>query len=168
MGAAKGYNQCPWDARAPCATAISAAGHLDLLRWLMDNGCPWEARDLCISAAVGGRIDVLVYLQQKGLLTSAAPLTNMLDYAGAKDRLAAMQWLREQGAEWPTAHRRHRWSGETLEWAIAAGFTPLLLENQNLTWGKLAAAAAAAVVGTVAVAVAGAVALVMNGSSLDW
>jgi hypothetical protein len=56
-----------------------------------DNGCPWEARDLCISAAVGGRIDVLVYLQQKGLLTSAALLTNMLDYAGAKDRLAAMQ-----------------------------------------------------------------------------
>jgi hypothetical protein len=58
--------QCPWDAPAPCATAIPAAGHLDLLRWLMDNGCPWEARDLCISAAVGGRIDVLVYLQQKG------------------------------------------------------------------------------------------------------
>jgi hypothetical protein len=31
---------CPWDERAVMRAA--EGGHLELLRWLMENGCPWN------------------------------------------------------------------------------------------------------------------------------
>jgi hypothetical protein len=48
-------------------------------------------------------VPVLSYLQQ--LATAALPeqwlLASMLFIAGASNQLAAAQWLRAQGAEWP-------------------------------------------------------------------
>jgi hypothetical protein len=99
-------------------------GHVDLLRWLVDNGCPWVARDLCIAAAIGGCVEVLTYLQQQGILTCTAALTDLLDLTGSSNKLAAAQWLREQGAGWPTTYDHHPWSGAVLEWAIGEGFIP--------------------------------------------
>jgi hypothetical protein len=116
--------QCPWDFVSTRRAA--EGGHIDLLRWLMDNGCPWRANELCVSAAQGGSVQVLMYLQQRGLamFTTAAMLTDMLDYAGAFNRLAAAQWSREQGAEWPTVLRFGVWGSDVLAWAVAEGFTP--------------------------------------------
>jgi hypothetical protein len=113
--------QCPWDANSTSNAATY--GHVSVLRWLVDNGCPWDARELYTCATVGGRVDVLVYLQEVGSLTIEV-LTELLDYAGAYEQPAAAKWLREQGAAWPTVFKRYHWTGEVLAWAIAEGFKP--------------------------------------------
>jgi hypothetical protein len=114
--------QCPWNASSTWAAA--EVGNVDLLRWLSDNGCPWGNRELWRSGLHSGSVDVLAYLQQQGLLTSAARLAEMLDWAGFCNDLAVAKWLREQDAEWPTEYRWQPWSDEVLQWAIAEGFTP--------------------------------------------
>jgi hypothetical protein len=86
--------QCPWDTYSVVNAAFS--GHLDLLMWLMDNGCPWYARFLRTSAARGGSLEVMAYLQQQGILTSVAEFTDMLNYAAKYDRLDAAKWLRSK------------------------------------------------------------------------
>jgi hypothetical protein len=111
--------QCPW-----CADSTEAAarcGHADLLRWLMDNGCPWDNRNLYCAAANGGTIEVLAYLQQQGLLTSASVISDMLGSAACYGKLAVAKWLRAQGAAWPTTLRW--WHSEVLAWARAEGCT---------------------------------------------
>eukprot|EP00953_Heterococcus_sp_UTEX-ZZ885_P040205 20562-Heterococcus_DN1.PRE.3 len=116
--------QCPWDTSS--TNSAARAGDVDLLTWLVNNGCPWEARKLCMSAAWSGSIDVLTYLQELGLLTSTALLTDMLDRAASGfifNRLAAAKWLREQGAEWPMVFAYNPWRNKVLEWATAEGFT---------------------------------------------
>jgi hypothetical protein len=67
---------------------------------------------------------VLFQQQRLPLLSSIAMLTEMLDYAGANNKLAAAKWLREHGAAWPTVFTQRRWTGAVLEWAVAEGFTP--------------------------------------------
>jgi hypothetical protein len=110
--------QCPWNKYSTrCAAHF---GHVDLLRWLIANGCDWNASDVCLAAAQGGQIAVLVYMQQQSLLSSAARLTRTLACAGCHNKLAAAQWLRAQGAEWPAVFKR-QWSSEVLAWARAEG-----------------------------------------------
>jgi hypothetical protein len=118
--------QCPWDT---CSVGNAAFhGHIDLLRWLVDNGCPFYARFLCVSAARGGSVAVLAYMQQQGMLTSVAVLTDMLNFAARYNNLAAAKWLRERGAEWPTKIKRNcPWSNEVLEWARTEGCTTITL-----------------------------------------
>jgi Ankyrin repeats (3 copies) len=107
--------QCPW---GKCSPQVAAQhGHVDLLRWLLDNGCPCNASSVSESAARGGSVEVCMYIQQQGLLTSAALLTDMLNTAGSCNKLAVAKWLRHQGAQWPTAFRHGFWSGELLAWA---------------------------------------------------
>eukprot|EP00953_Heterococcus_sp_UTEX-ZZ885_P016771 9409-Heterococcus_DN1.PRE.3 len=60
---------------------------------------------------------------QRGFLTSTALLTQTLDVDACHNKLAAAQWLREQGAEWPTALSLRYWKGEVLAWARAEGCT---------------------------------------------
>jgi hypothetical protein len=113
---------CPWGTDSTSTAA--AHGHVQLLDWLIDNGCPWDEHQLCMAAAQGGSVEVLAHLQQQGLLTSTALLTEALDGAAWLSKLPAAKWLREQGAEWPTAFRQQRsWSYEVLAWARAEGCT---------------------------------------------
>eukprot|EP00953_Heterococcus_sp_UTEX-ZZ885_P002701 1976-Heterococcus_DN1.PRE.2 len=69
----------------------------------------------------------MLYLQQQseGAQWSTELLTDMLSCAGKWDKLAAAQWLRQQGAEWPDRVRtgRRKWTGAVLQWAIAEGCT---------------------------------------------
>jgi hypothetical protein len=113
--------QCPWSAQTCFCAAVD--GHVDTLRWLHENGCPWNAAHTCEAAAAGGSIDVIEYVVQQGIVFTPELLTVMLNAAGNK--LAAAQWLRQQGAEWPDLlyYLISRWSGETLEWARAEGCT---------------------------------------------
>jgi hypothetical protein len=77
---------------------------------------------VCTAAADGGSIEVLQYLQQQGLMTSTALLTEMLDCAAHINELPAAKWLREQGAEWPTECRApFRWGDKVLAWARTEG-----------------------------------------------
>jgi hypothetical protein len=113
---------CPWNAIV-CDEAASN-GHAGTLRWLRKHGCPWQASDITSCAAQSGSVDVLVYLQQQGLLANRALLTKLLNTAGAHNKLAAAKWLRQQGAEWPALLRLHRsWPDDTLAWARSEGCT---------------------------------------------
>jgi hypothetical protein len=117
--------QCPWNESA-CEGA-AASGYVDTLRWLHEHGCPWNRGRVCASAARGGSIGALEYMlqqQQQGIPFTATLLTHLLNYAGAYNHLAAAQWLRQQGAEWPAKLATSRaWSGEMLAWARAEGCT---------------------------------------------
>eukprot|EP00953_Heterococcus_sp_UTEX-ZZ885_P007680 4633-Heterococcus_DN1.PRE.4 len=121
--------QCPWDDSATSQAAKD--GHIDILRWLIDNGCPCDAFGTGKSAAEGGGVEVLSYLQQQGLLTSAALLTVMLDLAAVFGKLNAAKWLRAQGAQWPDEFRYYL-SAEIQAWARAEGCTAVMTpEDEN-------------------------------------
>jgi hypothetical protein len=69
------------------------------LRCLREHNCPWEGNQMREHAAQRGSLPVLRYIQQQGLLTTAADLTFALNAAGAHCKLKAVKWLREQGAQ---------------------------------------------------------------------
>jgi hypothetical protein len=115
---------CPWDANACIFAAHN--GMLYMVKWLHENGCPWDVDMLLHFAAAGGRINVMQYMQQQDdVEISAAALTDMLNAAGANSKLAAAQWLRQQGAQWPPVllSIAEPWKGESLAWARAEGCT---------------------------------------------
>jgi hypothetical protein len=58
-------------------------------------------------------------------LATPAILQEMLNAAGASEHLEAAQWLRQQGANWPTVlqHETFEWSGPCLAWARQQGCT---------------------------------------------
>jgi hypothetical protein len=124
---------CPWTSEA-CVGAADY-DHVNTLRWLRESGCPCYLDAVCIAAAQAGSLNVLAYLLDAGALqTSAALLTEMLSAAGATDELAAAQWLRQQGAEWPatlgTVEIADGWFGATLARARAEGCTAPLPAQQ--------------------------------------
>jgi hypothetical protein len=86
---------------------------------------------LCEAVAVSGSVEVLECLQQQGFLISTALISQMLDMAACHNKLAAAQWLKEHGAERPTAFGLRDGLGEVLAWARAKGcatsITPLTL-----------------------------------------
>eukprot|EP00953_Heterococcus_sp_UTEX-ZZ885_P018304 10224-Heterococcus_DN1.PRE.1 len=74
------------------------------------------------------------YLLSIGLPVSADTLSVMLAAAGARDQLAAAQWLRQQGAPWPEEYlmfvdgnSAQNWSDEAVAWARSEGFLLALL-----------------------------------------
>jgi hypothetical protein len=118
--------QCEWSSSVCFWAALN--GHVDTLRWLHEHGCPWEADEICIAAAESGSLDVLKYLQQHldAIDLNAAMLTEMLNVAGRYNKLAAAQWLRQRGAEWPAVlglGDEDLWPEEALTWAQAEGCT---------------------------------------------
>ena len=113
--------RCPSDHRG-CASA-AAFGHCSTLRWLREHGCPMPAQ-IHVAAAESGSVEVMAYLRAEGLLADARKLTYMLNCTGAHNQLAAAQWLRAQGAEWPARLRymgAMPWSLMALAWARAEG-----------------------------------------------
>eukprot|EP00953_Heterococcus_sp_UTEX-ZZ885_P031708 16610-Heterococcus_DN1.PRE.12 len=115
--------QCPW---TDTATGWAAwGGEISTLRWLRESGCPWNANTMLKLAAEGGSIEVMTYLQEQGVHASPSKLREMLSAAGANEQLAAAQWLRQQGAEWPAVLRMDgtSWQKDVLKWARAAGCT---------------------------------------------
>jgi hypothetical protein len=73
---------------------------------------------------------------------NADVLSAMLTLAGAYDHLAAAQWLRQRGAEWPTVLHFNGtdWSGDTLEWARAEGCDSPLINDEDITVVKVCCA----------------------------
>jgi hypothetical protein len=115
----------PWHDLACYAAAAGA--HADTLHWLQEHGCPCDApsTELCYRAARGGGVDVLSYLQAEGFLDNVQLLSYLLKVAGAHNKLAAAQWLRQQGADWPAVLLDYntKWFGDVLAWARAEGCT---------------------------------------------
>jgi hypothetical protein len=99
--------QCPWDTEG-CKWA-ARNGHVDTLRWLHEQGCPWDVEVVRLTAADGGHVPVLDFMQNFEPAATAAKLTEMLNAAGSRDYLAAAKWLRQQGAEWPAVLKGNCW-----------------------------------------------------------
>jgi Ankyrin repeats (3 copies) len=115
---------CPWDSSA-CSSA-ARNNHVDTLRWLREHDCFWNSDQSLIHAAEAGSVQVLAYMLEQGVVIDAASLTHLLSAAGAFNQLAAAQWLRQQGAVWPSVLRysgRGAWTGGSLAWARAEGCT---------------------------------------------
>jgi hypothetical protein len=117
---------CGWS----MVTAERAARHThtETLRWLREHGCPWYKGRMPLVAAESGSVDMMLYLREEGIVFSADMLREMLKTAGACNKLAAAQWLRQQGASWPEVLRARTrvkndvaWSGDVLLWARAEG-----------------------------------------------
>jgi hypothetical protein len=104
---------------------------------VLDNEVMWPLQQLpyqvCTAAAKGGSTDILQYLQQQVVFT-AELLTAMLNAAGAHSKLAAAQWLLQQGAEFLCSvyiGYATCWSGEALAWARAQGCTAPAVQPKN-------------------------------------
>eukprot|EP00953_Heterococcus_sp_UTEX-ZZ885_P032499 16973-Heterococcus_DN1.PRE.3 len=128
--------------RAPAWAAES--GNVELMAWVLQQpgirldeavmrtaaskghtaiGFPYRTSELCTSAAKGGSVEVLAYLQQQDMLTTTATSSRLLDVAACFDRLSAVKWFRAQGAQWPPIYGLGPWSGDVLAWARAEGYT---------------------------------------------
>jgi hypothetical protein len=116
---------CEWDAEVCYQAARN--GHVDTLRWLLENGCPRAVIAVFDNAARNSQIGILELLLKQDEVLSAELLTGALNEAGARGRLQVAQWLRQHGAEWPTVLQLPvnglRWRGESLAWARAQGCT---------------------------------------------
>eukprot|EP00953_Heterococcus_sp_UTEX-ZZ885_P032031 16755-Heterococcus_DN1.PRE.3 len=122
--------QCPWDGSA--ATTAAFGNYSDVLRWLIESGCPHHAfgEHVCTSAVRGfghGDFSTLQCLCDCGIMAEPAVLTDALNVAGAHNKLAVAQWLRQRGAQWPavlccpTLRGSTAWRGDSLAWARAEG-----------------------------------------------
>jgi hypothetical protein len=118
-------NGCPWSAEACYAAAQHS--QFETLRWLHEHGCVWDVQQASATAVTCGRNKVLGFLQELGLLSSAALLTHLLQTAGANNNLAAAKWLRQHGAAWPERLKGPgsglSWTSELVRWARAEGCT---------------------------------------------
>jgi hypothetical protein len=95
-----------WDWHHATPAAAARWGHFSLLKWLHEQDCEWHDDSICSDAvhcgtAMRGHMHVLEYMQQQGRLPDAQGLPSALRAAGAQDRLAVAQWLRQHGAAWP-------------------------------------------------------------------
>jgi hypothetical protein len=134
-----GSLQCPCNEM--CCNAAAHWGHVQVLQWLCRQGCPCKPGDLARWAGTGGSIATIAHVAAAAApARRARALQLMLNYAGGHNHLAAAQWLRAQGAEWPAVLRCTVrfgaqqtvavWSGSVLEWARAEGCTaPTHVEN---------------------------------------
>jgi Ankyrin repeats (many copies) len=117
-------------------TAACHGGHFETVKWLLEAGAAYSYSGVYTSAAYSGSVELMEYLLKDAEADLAETdytlpqmLTRMLAQAGAGSRanLAAVQWLRQQGAAWPTklsdADEQSVWSGEVLAWARKQGCT---------------------------------------------
>jgi hypothetical protein len=106
-------------------------GLLPLLQWLHTRSLG-RCHDVRVlnNASMSGSVPLLDWLLTVTNRWSEQTLQYMLEYAGWCSKLAAAQWLREQGAQWPHAFSgeiidgatgsatRRCWSLPALQWAI--------------------------------------------------
>jgi hypothetical protein len=103
--------------------AAAACPSAEPLRWLLDNTTyMFNSFKASLAAACAGSVAVLQLLSP---LAQWSPqmLTELLQAAGGNKKLAAVQWLRAQGAAWPALlqYNCKKWDGECLEWARSEG-----------------------------------------------
>ena len=86
-------NGCPWDQQSCQRAAFN--GHLDVLKYLHENGCDWN-QSVCCAAAIGGHLDVIKYLHLNGCPWDQSAY----DCAAMGGHLHVLQYLHENGCPW--------------------------------------------------------------------
>jgi hypothetical protein len=81
---------CEWNTDA-CSQA-AAGSHIEVLAWLREHGCPWDMSEVFIAAAGYGHTSILDYIVQQGEVLSAELLTDALNHADLRNKLAVAQW----------------------------------------------------------------------------
>jgi hypothetical protein len=112
--------QCPWVPVSSASRDAAAAGHVELLRWLLEEqGCPYDLWQLRYTAALSGCLPAIKYLHNLQPAATPAQLLKMLTVAGAYNNLPVAKWLRQQGAQWPAVLRYgwNCWSRGVVMWA---------------------------------------------------
>jgi hypothetical protein len=140
-------NGCPWSEDVLCYAAVGA--HADLFKWLHLNGCPYTETtgedSIAWCAAWGGSVECLQYCSEHmSAQWNVAELTDLLRITGCEHkhrtdsstarRLAALQWLLQQGAQWPAKlyYQTVWWCAELEEWAITSGCPVSATEDDGL------------------------------------
>ena len=79
-----------WNIKFSTFTCTSAAigGHLDILIWLIENGCECN-NDTFECAIKNGHINILIWAHQKDLF----PINNMCQIAINNGKLNVIKWL---------------------------------------------------------------------------
>ena len=103
-------------------------GHLEVLKWVTDNGCPMN-RHAWDTAVAGGHVAVLVWLMEhfrsKQLEASIGYATRTTCVMAAENgQLAVLQWAREMDCEWDAGTCGMAARGghlAVLQWARANG-----------------------------------------------
>jgi hypothetical protein len=121
---------CPWDKKT-CSNAAWQC-HLHILQWARANGCPWNRIRVLELAAHWAGVDMLEWLQHNsGEPWSDEDKAKMLARSGRSFSPAAMKWLRDRGAAWPSSfvatffssnkETSVCWTVPNLKWALANG-----------------------------------------------
>jgi len=117
-------NDCPW---SPYDCTV-AAGHLELIKWAIENGSGFDTDRASASAALGGRLDILKWIVKEGYQfdSTGGPLGVTNPYVCAQaalgGHLRVLKWLREQGYSWVDSTVRQAEKGghtEILNWIRA-------------------------------------------------
>ena len=83
----------PWDPTCCCIAAWK--GHLDMLKYLHENGCPWN-KWTCRRAAWKGHLDALKYLHENGCPWDKWTSARAAQYGN----LGVLKYLHENGCPW--------------------------------------------------------------------
>jgi hypothetical protein len=114
-----------WDAVA-CEAPLKNC-HAALLCWLLEQNRTWHVSryklEAWMRAAELNKVAALECYAVQWAMPFAARVQQLLNIAGSNGSLAAAQWLRQRGAEWPAVlqYDGKTWSGDTLAWARAEG-----------------------------------------------
>jgi hypothetical protein len=117
-----------------CLQAVQCS-KLSLLQRLRALGCPWDAAAAAGCAARSASVEVLQYVLQSAAAWISAQLTDLLRQAGTWNSLAAVQWLRGQGAAWPKCFRGAALCGRVDVFHCSPRVTDWILAN-GCDWGE--------------------------------
>ncbi|CAM9288055.1 unnamed protein product, partial [Hapterophycus canaliculatus] len=129
---------CPWHANT--AMAAASGGHLEVLKWLRENGCGWDEYT-CHKAASGGHLEIIQCGKTRNGPTahlSYPAVTNELHevrhstasrccftcFTGSTILSKVVQWARANGCEWNAATCSRAARGGhllLLKWARGSG-----------------------------------------------
>jgi hypothetical protein len=101
-------DECMWIVQQGCAVSTKAClaalkqGHVKVVLWFMQQGCGPEPDAVAHAAARSSCVAALTSSHQywHEQLTQQQ-LTEVLNTAGVYSTVQSVQWLRQQGAEWP-------------------------------------------------------------------
>jgi hypothetical protein len=113
----KKYYNCKWSK----VTYVEAAkgGHLEVLKWLKEDGCPFS-NETCEVAASSGHSEVLKWLRENGCPWNEQTCR----FAASNGHLELLKWARENGCPWnenTCIFAAMTGNFETLKWARENG-----------------------------------------------
>jgi hypothetical protein len=109
-------------------------GHLELIKWMKQEGCPWGTSTFR-EASGFGNIEMMEWIRDNGCPFDESSII----YASSNGKLDAVKWLRSNGCPWDIrAVFASAYHGEmdTLGWLIDNG-CPCIIDEQSHSYTSL-------------------------------